>query len=122
MQSTMGGVEETIGKVTGLESWKTSGQERRAQGDTEHKEAQTQGYTEGLKDRALGKKDQVAGAVSGDTSQEVSGMSSHSSVLDQQDAFKFLLRRRPQRARKDPARLESVVNRLHSSLSNTMPE
>lgn len=73
----MGKVEETIGNVTGIESLKSSGQDRRAQGDTEYKEAQSLGYAEGLKDRALGKKDQVTGAVSGDTSQEATGMSSH---------------------------------------------
>ena len=69
----MGKVEETIGNVTGSESLKTSGQERRGQGDTEHKEAQAQGYTEGTKDRLVGKKDQLSGAVTGDTSQEISG-------------------------------------------------
>jgi hypothetical protein len=40
---------------------------------TEHKEAQTQGYAEGTKDRLVGKKDQVGGAVTGDTSQEAAG-------------------------------------------------
>jgi len=69
----MGKVEETIGNVTGVQSLKTSGQERRAQGDTEYKEAQTQGYVEGTKDRLVGKKDQLGGAVTGDTSQETAG-------------------------------------------------
>lgn len=69
----MGGLQETIGKVTGSENLKTSGQERRAQGDTEHKQGQAQGYTEGAKDRLVGKKDQVTGAVTGDTSQEAAG-------------------------------------------------
>ena len=77
MQSAMGEVEETVGKMTGLESWKTTGQERRAQGDTEYNEAQAKGYAESLKDRALGKKDQVSGAVSGDTTQEASGAHSY---------------------------------------------
>jgi uncharacterized protein YjbJ (UPF0337 family) len=69
----MGRVEETVGNVTGLESFKTSGQERRAQGDTEHKEGQAQGYTEGTKDRVVGKKDELAGSVTGDSTQETSG-------------------------------------------------
>jgi uncharacterized protein YjbJ (UPF0337 family) len=75
MQNTMGKVEETIGDVTGMDSWKTSGQERRVQGDTEYKQAQAQGYAEGTKDRLFGKKDQLSGAVTGDTTQEASGMS-----------------------------------------------
>lgn len=75
-QNTLGKVEETIGNVTGLDSWKTSGQERRVQGDTEYKQAQAQGYTEGTKDRLVGKKDQLAGAVTGDSTQEAGGMSS----------------------------------------------
>jgi len=75
MKNTMGKVEETIGDVTGVQSWKTSGQQRRAEGDVEHKQAQTQGYTEGTKDRLVGKKDQVAGAVTGDSSQEAAGTS-----------------------------------------------
>ena len=73
MQNTMGGIQETLGKVTGSENLKTSGQERRAQGDAEYKEGQAQGYTEGTKDRLVGKKDQLSGAVTGDTSQEASG-------------------------------------------------
>ena len=60
--------------MTGSQGWKTSGQERRAEGTTEHTQAQTQGYAEGTKDRLVGKKDQVAGAVTGDTSQEAAGM------------------------------------------------
>lgn len=73
MKNTLGKVEESIGNVTGSESWKTSGQERRLEGDTEHKQGQAQGYTEGVKDRVLGKKDQVGGALSNDTSQEAAG-------------------------------------------------
>jgi len=85
MQNTMGKVQEAVGNVTGLDSMKTSGQERRVQGDAEYKQAQTQGYTEGLKDRAFGKKDQVAGTVSGDTSQEVSGRARNEQGKTQQD-------------------------------------
>jgi len=85
MKNTMGKVEETIGNVTGLDSWKTSGQERRVQGDTEHKEAQTQGYVEGTKDRLTGKKDQLSGAVTGDTSQEAAGRVRNEQGQTQQD-------------------------------------
>lgn len=73
MQGALGKVEETIGNVTGADSWKSSGQERRAEGDAEHTEARGQGYVEGTKDRLVGKKDQISGAVTGDKSQEVGG-------------------------------------------------
>jgi uncharacterized protein YjbJ (UPF0337 family) len=108
----MGNIEERIGHVTGLDSLKTSGQERRVQGDTEHKQAQSQGYTEGVKDRAVGAKDQLAGSVTGDTSQETSGMSYHFTRLDGQCVYKCLSRPRSQRTGKDPTRLEQVVNYL----------
>jgi len=85
VQNTLGKAEEAVGNVTGLESWKTSGQERRAEGDVEHKEAQSQGYVEGTKDRALGKKDQLAGAVTGDTSQETAGRARNDKGQTQQD-------------------------------------
>jgi uncharacterized protein YjbJ (UPF0337 family) len=77
----MGKVEETLGHVTGFEGLKTSGQERRAQGDGEYKDAQSQGYVEGTKDRVLGKKDQLSGAVTGDNSQEAAGMFHHLATL-----------------------------------------
>ena len=69
----MGRVEESIGDVTGVQSLKTSGQERRAQGDVETKQAQAEGYTQGTKDRVVGKKDQLAGGLTGDTTQETAG-------------------------------------------------
>jgi uncharacterized protein YjbJ (UPF0337 family) len=69
----LGKVEEKIGDLTGLDSWKTSGQKRQAEGNVEHKQAQTQGYTEGTKDRVAGTFDKVTGSVTGDTSKEVSG-------------------------------------------------
>jgi uncharacterized protein YjbJ (UPF0337 family) len=110
MQSAMGDVKETVGKVTGLEGLRTSGQESRAQGDANYNEAQSQGYTEGLKDRALGKKDQVHGAVSGDTTQEASGTYTH---MYHPINARLINRRRPsQRAGKDSAGLESVLNHL----------
>lgn len=110
----MGKVEETIGNVTGSESWKTSGQERRVQGDVEHKEARAQGYTEGTKDRLVGKKDQITGAVTGDTSQEAGGtFYSYSGLvrlvgLDINNPV-LPFRPCPRRERPDSARLEQVV-------------
>lgn len=59
--------------MTGATSWKTSGQEKQAGGETEYKTAQTEGYAEGTKDRAGGKLDQVVGSVTGDKSQEAAG-------------------------------------------------
>ena len=86
MKNTMGKVEETIGNVTGHEGLKTSGQERRVQGEGEFQQAQTQGYAEGTKDRALGKKDQLSGAVTGDTSQEAAGTFYHLTIVNEQVA------------------------------------
>lgn len=69
----MGKAEEAIGDLTGLQSWKTSGQQRQAEGNVEHKQAQAEGYVEGTKDRALGTFEKAKGIVTGDSSQEVSG-------------------------------------------------
>ncbi|KAF9646568.1 hypothetical protein BDM02DRAFT_2989776 [Thelephora ganbajun] len=85
VKNTMGKVEETIGDITGSESWKTFGQERRVQGEIERKEAQAQGYAEGTKDRLFGKKDQLVGAVTGDSSQESAGRALNEKGQTQQD-------------------------------------
>jgi len=66
-------VEEKIGDLTGLESWKTSGQQRQVEGNVEHKQAQAEGYAEGAKKRVVGTFEKLKGTVTGDTSQEVSG-------------------------------------------------
>ena len=68
-----GTVVETIGNLTGAESWQTSGKEEHAQGEAEYKAAQAKGYAEGTMDRLGGKKDAIVGAVTGDRQQEVSG-------------------------------------------------
>ena len=73
VKNTVGKMEETIGDVTGLESWKTSGKARQAEGEVEHKKAEAQGYVEGTTDRIAGNVESVVGSVTGDTSQEVSG-------------------------------------------------
>jgi len=66
-------MEQAIGDVTGLESWKTSGQKRQAEGEVETKQAQAQGYVDGTKDRVVGAVENTVGSVTGDTSQEISG-------------------------------------------------
>jgi len=61
--------------MTNSESWQTSGKQEHAQGEAEYKAAQAEGYVEGTKDRALGYKDSVVGALVGDSAQQTSGMS-----------------------------------------------
>lgn len=75
VKDAVGKVEETIGNLTGLDSFKTSGQQRQAEGNVEHKQAQAQGYVEGTKDRAVGTYEKVKGSLTGDTSQELTGWS-----------------------------------------------
>ncbi|KAJ7183215.1 hypothetical protein C8R46DRAFT_1066282 [Mycena filopes] len=71
--STKGTVVETIGNVTGLQSWQTSGKEEHAAGEAEYKAAQAQGYVEGTGDRLEGKKDSIVGSLTGDKSQQAQG-------------------------------------------------
>ena len=73
IKDTVGKVEEKIGDLTGLTSFQTSGKERQAEGEVEHKQAQAQGYVEGTKDCVTGTFDKVAGSFTGNTSQEISG-------------------------------------------------
>jgi uncharacterized protein YjbJ (UPF0337 family) len=73
VKNTVGKMEETIGNLTGLDSWKTSGKKNQAEGDVEHKQSQAQGYTEGTKDRVVGAAENMAGSLTGDSSQEISG-------------------------------------------------
>lgn len=56
-----------------MTSWKQSGSEEHAAGEAEYKAAQVEGYAEGTKDKMMGMKDSVVGAVTGDKAQQTSG-------------------------------------------------
>jgi len=71
--SVKGNVVETIGNLTGAQSWQQSGKEEHAKGEAEYDAARAKGYAEGTKDRVGGYKDSVVGAVTGDKSQQAQG-------------------------------------------------
>ncbi|KAK1223857.1 hypothetical protein PQX77_013253 [Marasmius sp. AFHP31] len=71
--SVKGNVVETIGNLTGAQSWQQSGKEEHAKGEAEYDAARAKGYAEGTKDRVGGYKDSVVGAVTGDKSQQAKG-------------------------------------------------
>ena len=73
--SVKGTLVEAIGNLTGAQSWQQSGKEEHARGEGEITAAQAQGYVEGAGDRLQGKYDAVAGAVTGDKNQQLSGES-----------------------------------------------
>lgn len=74
INSVVGGVTQTIGDATGIQSLSQSGAEQKAQGDAEHAAATAQGYVEGTADRIGGKIDRVVGAVTGDQAKEAEGL------------------------------------------------
>ncbi|KAH9887052.1 hypothetical protein C8Q73DRAFT_714536 [Cubamyces lactineus] len=71
--SMKGTAKETLGTLTGAQSWAQSGKQEHAAGEAEYDAAQAQGYAEGTKDRVGGRKDAVVGAVTGDREQEAAG-------------------------------------------------
>lgn len=91
LKSVKGTAVETVGNLTGSDSWKTSGREEHTKGEAEIKgnvthpsihfsilssdlAAEAKGYVEGVGDRVEGKKDSIVGSISGDKSQQISGM------------------------------------------------
>ncbi|TRM70114.1 hypothetical protein BD626DRAFT_476325 [Schizophyllum amplum] len=71
--SLKGQAVETVGNLTGAETWQRGGREERVQGDAEYDAARAQGYVEGAADRIGGKKDNIVGAVTGDKNKQFGG-------------------------------------------------
>ncbi|KZV61900.1 hypothetical protein PENSPDRAFT_759108 [Peniophora sp. CONT] len=86
--SVKGTVVETIGNVTGLQDWQTSGRDEHASGEAEYNAAQAKGYVEGTADRVGGKVDSVVGAVTGDKQQQASGNIRHDGGVTKQEINK----------------------------------
>ncbi|POY70924.1 hypothetical protein BMF94_6102 [Rhodotorula taiwanensis] len=84
--STVGGIKETVGNVTGITSLVQAGEEQRTSGEAEYKLAQTQEYAEATADRIGGKFDRVIGAVTGDKEREASGLAQETKGKAQQAA------------------------------------
>ncbi|KIJ45886.1 hypothetical protein M422DRAFT_29542 [Sphaerobolus stellatus SS14] len=83
--SVKGTVVETVGNLTGAESWQRSGKEEHAAGEAEYKAAEAKAYVEGAGDRIGGKVDSVVGAVTGDKQQQLSGNVQHDAGKAQMD-------------------------------------
>ncbi|KAF9261719.1 hypothetical protein L218DRAFT_905205 [Marasmius fiardii PR-910] len=85
IHSVKGNVVETVGNLTGAESWQNSGKQEHAEGEAEYDAARAKGYAEGTKDRVGGYKDSVVGAVTGDKSQQAAGNARNEKGETQQD-------------------------------------
>ncbi|GAA6020904.1 hypothetical protein JCM11491_000060 [Sporobolomyces phaffii] len=86
INSVVGGVTQSIGDATGIQSLSHSGAEQKASGDAEHAAATAQGYAEGTVDRVGGKIDRVVGAVTGDQAKEAQGIVNENKGKAQQAA------------------------------------
>jgi len=73
--SVKGTAVEAVGNLIGSQNLRSSGKEEHQRGEAELQAAKAQGYVEGVTDRATGRKDAVVGAITGDTTQQTSGMS-----------------------------------------------
>lgn len=71
--SLKGTAVEAVGNATGWTNWQRDGKQERVAGDAEYNAARAKGYTKGTGDRLVGKKDSVAGSLTGDRAQELSG-------------------------------------------------
>ncbi|KAF9235642.1 hypothetical protein BU15DRAFT_77766 [Melanogaster broomeanus] len=86
--SVKGTAFETVGDLTGSQSWSQAGKEEHASGEGEYNAAQAKGLAEGVTDRAGGYKDSVVGAVSGDKTQQAAGNARKEKGQVQQEANK----------------------------------
>ncbi|KAG7094918.1 hypothetical protein E1B28_005724 [Marasmius oreades] len=68
-----GNVKETVGNMTGSHDMQRQGLEEQARGEHDYDAARIKGFNEGAMDSALGKKEALVGAATGDSSQQAKG-------------------------------------------------
>ncbi|KAF8840628.1 hypothetical protein BDN67DRAFT_968335 [Paxillus ammoniavirescens] len=88
LHSVKGTIVETIGDLTGAQTWTQGGKEEHARGEGEYKAAQAKGYVEGATNTVGGYKDSVVGAVSGDKTQQATGNARKEKGQTQQEVNK----------------------------------